>query len=214
MQQEHIPMCKELPFCGLPSYSCRQLHTGYFTTCSPKFKLFLRCIIYNCVYIFSGFWLPGPAPMIDDEVHVNATKPLQISDHKWQLRLTMNGTNIQQTIKNDKKWDFIEETFSFFRKLFVFDSNTPTTECAAIEMESARFCARAKWCKWAYGLLRYGHAWTWSTSTRASYGIWCNLLIWSKKQLFISMKINWFILLISGENRSQWSIGWCFHRHI
>lgn len=58
---------------------------------------------YNCVYIFSGFWLPGPAPMIDDEVHVNATKPLQISDHKWQLRLTMNGTNIQQTIKNDKK---------------------------------------------------------------------------------------------------------------
>lgn len=28
VQQEEIPMCNELPFCGLPAYTCRQLHTG------------------------------------------------------------------------------------------------------------------------------------------------------------------------------------------
>lgn len=31
VEQEKIPHCEDLPFCGLPSYSCRQLHTGYFT---------------------------------------------------------------------------------------------------------------------------------------------------------------------------------------
>lgn len=41
--------------------------------------------------IFSGFWLPAAAPMIDGEVHINATKPLKISDDKWQLSLALNG---------------------------------------------------------------------------------------------------------------------------
>lgn len=59
-------MCNELPFCGLPAYTCRQLHTG-------------------------GFWLSAPAPIIDKEVEVNATKPLKLADNKWQLRLTFNG---------------------------------------------------------------------------------------------------------------------------
>lgn len=35
VRQELIPLCNELPFCGLPVYSCRQLHTGYL-----RFKFF------------------------------------------------------------------------------------------------------------------------------------------------------------------------------
>lgn len=66
IRQELIPKCNELPFCGLPAYTCRQLHTG-------------------------GFWLPSPAPIIDKEVEINATKPLKLAENKWQLRLTLNG---------------------------------------------------------------------------------------------------------------------------
>lgn len=40
---------------------------------------------------FSGFWLPGPAPVIDKEVQVNSTKPFKLADNRWQLRLTFNG---------------------------------------------------------------------------------------------------------------------------
>lgn len=29
--------------------------------------------------------------MIENEAQLNATKPLKISDNKWQLRLTING---------------------------------------------------------------------------------------------------------------------------
>ncbi|XP_031617647.1 endoplasmic reticulum metallopeptidase 1-like [Contarinia nasturtii] len=97
VRQDLIPLCNELPFCGLPSYSCRQLHTG-------------------------GFWLPGPAPIVENEVQVNATKPLKISDNKWQLRLTMNGSYLYSLQIRPKlgvkllKWnlfDFIPEENEF-----------------------------------------------------------------------------------------------------
>lgn len=42
--------------------------------------------------ISRGLWLPAPAPIIENEVEVNATKPLKLSDNKWQLRLTLNGS--------------------------------------------------------------------------------------------------------------------------
>lgn len=52
-----------------------------------------RDIITN---ISSGLWLPAPAPIIDKEVEINATKPLKLSDNKWQLRLTLNGKNLKE----------------------------------------------------------------------------------------------------------------------
>lgn len=44
VRQEEIPLCDSLPFCGLPLYSCRQLHTGYLFLifCSNSLLLLSR----------------------------------------------------------------------------------------------------------------------------------------------------------------------------
>lgn len=76
------------------SVVCPHIHVVNCTPGILHFILlfnFIWLILFCMLNISSGFWLPATSPIINDEVQVNATKPLQIAKNRWQLRLTMNG---------------------------------------------------------------------------------------------------------------------------
>ena len=67
VRQHDNSICNDVPFCGLPLYSCRQLHTG-------------------------GFWLPGPAPILREEAQLKFVSKEKVSDFQRRFKFTVTGT--------------------------------------------------------------------------------------------------------------------------
>lgn len=81
------------------------------------------------VLIFSGCWLPAPAPVVKNEVQVYAEKPKKISDKNWQIPLTLNGKNISTCEKDQSIIIFMS-----FRQLFLLNTNSTESWCKINEM--------------------------------------------------------------------------------
>lgn len=70
--QEQMPMCDQLPFCGLPLFTSRHLHS------------------------FKGYWLPSSAPVLKDEAKLTLNKRTVISETETQLDFTISGEEVQR----------------------------------------------------------------------------------------------------------------------
>lgn len=114
--QEQMPMCDQLPFCGLPLITSRHLHC------------------------FNGYWLPGEAPIIKDEAKLKLNKRTVLSDTETQLDFTISGENIfsNWVIKIDLTYNKRLQAKCWSRCNFVPDlrSNYPAGTCSIRAFQS------------------------------------------------------------------------------
>lgn len=110
MPQTQIPLCKELPFCGLPLFSSRQLSTGYA-------KSYLTLILLFDVFraTFSGYWLSGPAPLVREEANLTFISKEKLTENDYQMKFSINGSFLYSLQIRPKpgvqlvKWNLLKE---------------------------------------------------------------------------------------------------------
>lgn len=87
--QEKNILCQNELFCGLPFYSARQLHT-------------------------TGFWIPGPQPLVREEGSLVLTKKELLSEHVHRLSFTLSGSYLMSFLIQPKNgvslvnWNIID----------------------------------------------------------------------------------------------------------
>lgn len=72
--------------------------------------------MYSCRQLyFSGFWLPGPPPLINDEAQLNLIENKKLADNVHQLKFTVNGSYLYSLQIRPKpgvkleNWNLLEE---------------------------------------------------------------------------------------------------------
>lgn len=155
IRQEDNAICNVAPFCGLPFYSCRQLHTG-------------------------GFWLPAAEPLIREEAELLLKSRIKVNDINHQLKFSINGMHIE--ICCGFLWCLLNHFLLhiFFRKLLVLNSTAIETRCLAGQLGHQRQSSNRKCCQWPTRILYYGDSWSGSSTTQFHAGsqgklIWTTL---------------------------------------